>query len=79
MPTFRYYRLDHQGRIIAGDYIETDDLSSAIELVREVCRGDARAGFDQIEIWQDTSLVYGDPALPRKWPPGTSSDMSGEL
>jgi hypothetical protein len=79
MPTFRYYRLNHQGRIISGDYIETADLNSAILLAREACRGDPLPGFDQIEIWQDTSLVYGDPISRQEQVTETSCDMGSEL
>jgi len=79
MPTFRYYRLNHQGRIIAGDYIETADLNSAILLVHEACRGDPRLAFNQIEIWQDTQLVYGDPDSRQEQVAETSCNMGSEL
>jgi hypothetical protein len=49
MPRYRCFCLTDDDRIIAGAFIDAEDLPAAVEVAREQWR-DA-VGFDHLEIW----------------------------
>ncbi|HEY7577518.1 MAG TPA: hypothetical protein VH855_07970 [Acetobacteraceae bacterium] len=58
MPTFRYYLLDSNRRIVAAEFLDSSDLDAAIIEAYDSCRNLGSDRVQGFEIWQETVLLH---------------------
>lgn len=58
MAVFRYYILDGDSRVIAGDYLDSNDLRSAIAAIRAAACNLAPNHGHGFEVWQAATLLH---------------------
>lgn len=57
MPSYRLYRLDGAGKIIAADWIDADDDEQAVREAGSVAKG------ARYELWDRKRLISAPPRI----------------
>ena len=59
MQTYRAYKLNPAGRIIAGEWLQAEDLKAAVRLAHAMCD----TATPVVELWQGASRLAVIPCL----------------